>query len=204
MKACILEGILLKKSWTGKMSKEKQELREAITNKRRGLPRDVIVEKSRRIIDRLKEIEGYKNANTIMSYISLDVEVDTKELIKDELIKQNKVMLVPFVEENKINISKLDNFENLVKGKFGVFEPKKKERYDDKIDLIIVPGVVFDEKGSRIGFGRGYYDKLLSELKDPLKIGLAFEEQIVDFLPTEEHDMPVDIIITEKRVINCK
>ncbi|MBW2981671.1 5-formyltetrahydrofolate cyclo-ligase [Candidatus Woesearchaeota archaeon] len=180
----------------------KELIREKINLTRKNLSKEIIAEKSKKIIESLIKLEEYNNASTIMPYISLNIEVDTKEFIKKELLK-GKNIVVPFVEDENIQISRLNNFENLVQGKFGVLEPEKKERYDGKIDLVIIPGIAFDEKGSRIGFGKGYYDKFLERFKDSLKIGLAFEEQIVDFVPSEEHDQPVDIIITEKRVIKC-
>ena len=198
---CILGEILQKKSLTGKMSKQK--IREKVNLARKSLSKELIGEKSRKIIESLTKLEEYLNAETIMHYISLDIEVDTKEFIKNELLK-GKSIVVPFVEEDNIQVSRLNSFEDLAEGKFGVLEPMKKEKHDGKIDLVIVPGVAFDEKGSRIGFGKGYYDRFLEKFRDSLKIGLAFEEQIVDFVPAKEYDHPVDIIITEKRVIRCR
>ena len=85
---------------------------------------------------------------------------------------------------------------------YGILEPVKIiEKSPNKIDLIIVPGIGFDKRGNRLGHGKGYYDKLLRKLKT-IKIGLAFELQIVDQIPTDENDVPVDLIITEERIIN--
>ena len=181
----------------------KQDIRDKINLVRNNLSRNIVAEKSRKIIENLINLKEYNDAETIMPYISLNIEADTKEFIKDELLK-GKSIVVPFVEEGGIQVSKLNDFENLIKGKYGVLEPMKKEKHNDKIDLVIVPGVAFDEKGSRIGFGKGYYDKFLERFKDSLKIAFAFEEQIVDNVPSEEHDVKVDMIITEKRIIRCK
>lgn len=182
---------------------DKQEIREKVNTERKTLHPSVISEKSRKIIEILKSLDEYNDAETIMPYLSLDIEVDTKEFIKNELINKNKTIIIPFVEENDIKISRLDDFKNLDQGKFGVLEPIKKEKHEGKIDLIIVPGVAFDSKGSRIGFGKGYYDRFLQENKEALKVALAFEEQIVDSIPAELHDISVDMIITEKRVVRC-
>ena len=180
----------------------KDEIREKINLVRKNLSKEVIAEKSKKIVDALIKLKEYADAETIMPYISLNIEVDTKEFIKNELLKGRRVV-VPFVEGDDIQVSELNELD-LIEGKFGVLEPMKKELYEGKIDVVIVPGVAFDENGSRIGFGKGYYDKFLEKFKDSLRIGLAFEEQIVDFIPSEEHDKSVDMIITEKRIIKCQ
>ncbi len=180
----------------------KELIREKINLVRKSLSKEIITEKSKRIIETLTKLEEYNNASVIMPYISLNIEVDTRDFIKNELSR--KTIVVPFVEEGNIQVSMLKDFSNLNEGEFGVLEPIKKDKYDGKIDIVIVPGVAFDENGGRIGFGKGYYDKFLNKFKDSLKIALAFEEQIVNEIPVQEHDESVDMIITEKRVIRCK
>lgn len=184
------------------MNKDKHLIREKINSARKNLPEKS--QKSKAIIETLKKLDEFKTAKTIMPYLSLDIEVDTKEFIKNELSEQKRTVLVPFIEKDNIQISKLSDFKALTQGKFGVLEPLKKEICNEKIDIIIVPGVAFDKHGSRIGFGKGYYDRFLEKYKNSLKIGLAFEDQLVNFIPKEQHDKPVDIIITEKRVVRYK
>lgn len=181
----------------------KKQIREKIRSVRKNIPKEVISEKSRKIICALEELDEFRKASTIMPYLSLDIEVDTIEFIKKELKEQKRTMVVPFVKEDNIQVSRLSDFNDLSNGKFGVLEPIKKEEFKGKIDMILVPGIAFDQNGSRIGFGKGFYDRFLKNHKRALKIGLAFEEQIVDNIPIEEHDMPVDIILTEKRTIRC-
>jgi len=176
----------------------KQEIRERVGLIRKNLS-DVGV-RSNSIINKLVGLKEYNDALVVMSYISLDIEVDTKEFIKNELLKK-KSIVVPFIEEGNIKVSKLNDLD-LVEGGFKVLEPKKKEKYDGKIDLVVVPGIAFDLNGARVGFGKGFYDKFLSGFNG-LKIGLAFEEQIVDSIPSEEHDVKMDMIITDKRTIRC-
>ena len=186
------------------MSNEKKRIREGISIIRKNLSREIIAEKSKKIIETLINLEEYRKAITIMSYVSLDIEVDTKELIKSELSNQNKKVIVPYIREGYIKASMLRNYNDLSIGEHGVLEPTNKEEYKAGIDLIIIPGVAFDKTGSRIGFGKGYYDKFLKDYDNTHKVALAFEEQIVDNVPSEEHDQKVDIIITEKRIIRCK
>jgi len=184
------------------MSKDK--IRERIKEVRRSLPQEVILDKSRKIIATLTKLKEFADAKTIMPYVSLGVEVNTRELIKDELSKKEKTVVVPYIEGDIIKVTKLKEFNELAEAKYEILEPVNKKKYKRNIDLILVPGVAFDKNGSRIGFGKGYYDKFLKKFTNSIKIALAFEEQIVDFVPCERHDKPVDMIITEKRIIRCE
>ena len=97
----------------------------------------------------------------------------------------------------------MERWDDLKISSYGILEPKKdkiKNISSDKIDLIIVPGVAFDLKGNRMGHGKGYYDRFLNLVKST-SIGLAFEFQIIENIPVESHDKPIDMIITEKRII---
>ena len=96
-----------------------------------------------------------------------------------------------------------DKFEKIkfTKGKYGIFENSISTTIIDKIDLLIIPGIAFDLKGYRIGYGKGYYDRFLSLGKSKCIMGLSYESQIINEIPNNEHDIPVDIIITEKRII---
>lgn len=95
--------------------------------------------------------------------------------------------------------------KNLQKGRFGILEPKNKIRLKSfsKIAAVIVPGIAFDKKGNRLGFGKGYFDKFLKKIKsDALKIGLAFSFQVLKKIPTTKNDIKMDFIITEKEIID--
>jgi 5-formyltetrahydrofolate cyclo-ligase len=184
----------------------KNKIRARINAERKKLSSAAIAEKSRKIIALLRQLKEYSNANVIMTYVSLEFEPDTKEFIKEELKAGRKKILVPFTDsgsQKRIYAAHLQDFDALVPGAFGILEPEIKKRYDGKIDAVLVPGVAFDEKGNRIGRGKGCYDEFLARHNNVLKIGLAFEQQIAARVPFEGHDMPVDIIITEARVIIC-
>ena len=181
----------------------KNKIREEMHNIRNNLHDDHVSEKSLQIIKNLTSLKEFSNAKTVMSYVSFKNEVNTKDLLKNELDKRDKKLLVPFMENDEIKVSLLNNYNDLSKGQFGILEPVKKELFNDKIDMILVPGIAFDGKGSRIGFGNGFYDKFLENHKNSLKIGLAFENQIVGSVPNEIHDKKMDMIITEKRIIRC-
>lgn len=189
---------------------DKKILRRNILSKRAALGKDGNISLSKKIINKLIDTEYYKNANTIMCYISFGSEINTHEFIRN-CIKDGKRIVVPvtFHEPREMKPSQILSFDELEPGYFNILTPKKEFiRYIDpkEIDLIIVPGAVFDRKGYRIGFGGGYYDRFLADkINDKsTKISVAFHLQIIDQVPKEEHDVPVDIIITEKEIINCK
>ena len=163
--------------------------------------------KSRKIWKRLRSTVFFKEAKTVMFYVSVKKEVDTHFMIRRSM-KMGKNVVVPFSCIKKVTLipSKLENFDtDLKKGNFGILEPKKdKLRKVNKkiIDLVVVPGVVFDKAGSRLGFGAGYYDRFLKKMLLRTKfLGLAYDFQIVNKLPNEKHDIFMDAILTDKRVI---
>jgi 5-formyltetrahydrofolate cyclo-ligase len=128
-------------------------------------------------------------------------------MIKDCLAnKKNVIVPITDKKNKRLILSKLEKWDDLSPGVYNILEPRKekiKEASIDEIDLIIVPGVGFDEKGNRIGHGIGFYDKLLKDSKSKF-IGLAFEFQVIKNIPIEKHDIKMDKIVTEKRIIICK
>ena len=114
------------------------------------------------------------------------------------------VVPISDVENKRLILSKLNNWKDLKEGAYNILEPKRINENIislDKIDLIIVPGIGFDLNGNRIGHGKGYYDRLLEKSKNSINIGLSFEPQIIDNIQIKNQDIPVDKIITEKRII---
>ena len=140
-------------------------------------------------------------------YLDLPYEVNTQKIIK-RCLSVNKVVVLPaFVEEKrKTSLMKIDNMTtDLIPGPRGVLEPdpgRCKLVPLENIDIAIIPGIAFDEKGGRIGTGKGYYDKLIPDLSvTTRKVALSLECQILQQVPMESHDKHVDIIITEDRII---
>jgi len=186
----------------------KADLRKAILAKRNLLTTQEIASKSLKIKKKLFNLVEFKEANFISFYISFRSEVKTHEMIKEALMLGKRIG-VPIVEsEKKLSLSELKEFDNeLEMGKFGILEPKFRYRREvnlEEVELVIVPGIVFDKNGNRIGYGGGYYDYLLSKMKGVSFIGLAYELQIVHQVPVEDYDIPVHKIITEDRIITCK
>lgn len=184
----------------------KEEVRRQLKKTREEKTELFVNQKTEKIHSTLYSFSLYNQSSSILFYISFNNEVNTHPLIKKAL-SQNKHVLVPVSEPktHTLKISRLMNFADLSPGTYGILEPKKENRIMvsiDQIDLIIVPGVGFDEQGHRIGQGGGYYDWLLSKSKAP-SIALAFEFQMQKNIPIEPHDQTVQYIITEDRIITC-
>ena len=157
----------------------------------------------------LQLIESMPN-HTIFIYVNCRSEVDTITLI-EKLLASGKTVTVPLVDISSKSMRAvwIDDLENdLVSGCFGTLEPKENivfERTIDPltIDIIVLPGSVFDLDGGRIGYGGGFYDRFLAtEIQPKVKrIAFAFDMQIKDRIPQKVHDEPVDIIVSEKRIV---
>ena len=189
------------------MAQMKQKLRENILEIRGNLSKKEVFEKSKSIKNKLFEMKEFKEADSILFYVSYDNEVFTHGMIK-ECMSMEKKAIVPksITKDNTLILSELVDWNDLEIGSYNILEPKSKSIKEvsiNLIDLIVVPGVGFDESGHRIGHGKGYYDDLLKNSKKASHIGLAFEFQIVDKIPAERHDFPVDKIVTEERFIDC-
>lgn len=180
----------------------KKSIRKELLEKRDLLKKQEVIEKSREIKEKVSLMPEFINAKTIAFYVSFNKEVFTHSMIK-ELLGEKRI-LAPKVTRRKIDFYEINNFNELKPGKFNILEPVNLNKVSyDKIDLVIVPGVAFDKKGHRIGYGYGMYDRLLKRIECK-KIGLAFDLQIVTKIPKERFDVAVDKIITEKEVIDCQ
>lgn len=157
-----------------------------------------INKKSLNIIKTLQSHVLYQNSQKTLFYYPIKNEVDLLPLLQKN---DGKTKLLPKIRNNCLSIHKISNEKDLVDGVYNTKEPHElcEMVEEQEIDLILVPGIVFDKKGNRLGYGKGYYDRLLKTLSCP-KIGLAFEQQISDYIPTEPHDQKMDLIITEKNI----
>lgn len=147
-----------------------------------------------KICQNLREQEIYSTLSNIFCYYSFGSEVSTHSLFKDN----TKNWYIPRVNGDYLDVCRY-NSDCLESNSFGIMEPHCKICHsDDKLDAVILPGLSFDKKGGRLGYGKGYYDKFLNGLSyNPLKIAFVPEELLVDEVPTEKHDCKVNIIITQ-------
>ena len=185
----------------------KIQIREDISQMMAALSESKIAEKTRAIEARLFEFANFLEAKIALLYVNGDYEVQTENIIKQSYAYKKIVVLPAFDPEKfEMNLMKVDQFaKELVPGPRNVLEPNKnrcKTVPMERIDIAIIPGLAFDEKGGRIGSGKGYYDRLIPKLAiTTRKVALTFEEQIVPQIPMESHDKHVDIIITDRRII---
>ena len=178
----------------------KNQLRKAILSIRNSLLKKEVKQKSEEITQRLEKFSLFKQAKNIFSYVSFGNEVNTHEIIKKYL--GQKQIIVP-ITQKEIILCRLNSFDDLKQGRFGIPEPKTVEKIEYwKIDLALVPGIVFDISGSRIGFGHGYYDQILKKMMIP-KVALCYDFQVKEKIPSDPHDVKMDYIITEKRLIDA-
>ena len=181
----------------------KDILRESMRKKRRLLPPDFIQQSSDKIKDTVLSLKDIKNAQLIMVYLSAFKEPDTFNLIS-ELLDSGKEICVPITDMDTFTITpaRLVSLDNLTRGAYGISEPKEFISVPtSEIDVALIPGIAFTASGDRLGFGKGYYDRFLKNFNGT-KIGIGYDFQITDKIPSDEHDIGMDMIITEKRLYN--
>jgi len=185
----------------------KSQIREEIAEKFAALTPNEIAEKTKAIENRLFDLANFLEAKITLLYVNNEHEVLTENILK-RAYSYNKIVVLPVynTENFEMELKKVDNLEkDLNPGPRDILQPDEsrcKVVPIDKIDIAIIPAVALDEKGGRIGSGKGYYDRLIPRLAiTTRKVALAFEVQIIPQVPIESHDKHVDIIITEDRVI---
>jgi 5-formyltetrahydrofolate cyclo-ligase len=186
---------------------KKQEIRNEMTRLIAERPPGTLAAKTKAVEDRLFEFANYLEARIALLYMPIPPEVDTREIIKRSYM-YNKIIILPAfdAEAFRMTLMKVDDPDkDLVQGPRGNLEPNPKRCKTvplDCLDIAIIPGLAMDEKGGRIGSGKGYYDRLIPDLPiTTRKVGLIFEDQIIPVVPMESHDKHVDIVVTEKRII---
>lgn len=179
----------------------KSELRKRILTMRNNMKKEDVDHNSRIIKDKIIELDIYKQSKVVFIYMDFNNEVKTSNFIK-HMLSVGKRVVIPYTDTiNTLLIpSEITGEEDLKFNSFGYYEPKNMSPVNiEEIDMVIVPGVVFDKYLNRIGFGKGYYDKILDKLKPSAKkAAVAHEFQVLEEIPTEDHDVKMDMIITEK------
>ncbi len=155
------------------------------------------------IQEKLFSLDVFNKAVSVCIYVSTPTEVDTTSMI-DQALGMGKRVLVPLsnLENKELELYEIKNRqEYLTRGTFGIMEPipgKARLASTSEVDCVIVPGVVFDRAGHRIGHGKGFYDRFLDRLPAGIgKIGLSFSFQVISKIPNESHDKPLDIVLTD-------
>jgi len=185
----------------------KAELRRAVLARRDAIPAERRAELSAAIFATVVALEAFQRARTVLAYCSFGSEPVTDPFLR-AVLDRGKSLALPRVrrETRSLDVYRVsDPGRELRPGVWGIREPDPAACAPvplGALDLVVVPGVVFDVRGGRIGYGAGYYDRLLRGLaEDVALVAAAFEVQIVDEVPMEPHDRPIDRIVTERRVI---
>ncbi len=186
----------------------KQELRNQALALRSQLSADQRYLKSVAAVNRVKSLPAYRQAGTVMLYLNFRDEVETTILVEDALASGKRVVVPLCNRDRTITPMEIANLQDdLQFGTWGIREPKT-DRCSPidpaEIDLVLVPGVAFDLKGNRLGYGAGYYDRFIPLLRPGVPLAaLAFEVQILPDMRPEAHDRSMNMVITEDRIINC-
>lgn len=158
---------------------------------------------SRQAQQRLMSLEIFAQAGCIALYAPIRNEVDTR-LLFEEALRLGKRVLYPKVCGDEMRFHEVTATDDLEQGSFGIPEPcvAGAGYMPDEADLIVVPGVAFDLNGHRIGFGKGYYDRCLFGLrKQPVLVGLCHDFQLLEQIPSEGHDIRMQYLVTDQRII---
>ena len=200
------------------MKTEKLNLRERIkqTLREQNEDKHYCNFQSQKALIELYNFDLFKKASCVLSFVSYGTEIKTNQLL-DIILNENKMLCLPRTENEKMEFYYINSDEDFSEqteiGEYGITVPKSNQ---DKLDinsipdktLIIIPGLAFDERGNRLGKGKGYYDKFLAELLSTSEkekilgiVGYCYDFQIIDKVITEPNDIPVDYIISDKRIV---
>jgi 5-formyltetrahydrofolate cyclo-ligase len=192
-------------SYMNKLQAEKKAIRASVLNARDAMPPDQRARESMKMCELIIASTPYQRATTVLAYASFGGEFDTSFLLQ-RVLTDKKNLVMPRIDNDmqRLQLHRVNHLNELVAGGWGIREPHAEAKIvmPNEIDFILVPGVAFDSAGFRIGYGKGFYDKLLSSVSlASTRLSAAFDCQIIDAVPNEAHDQRVDIIITPTQKI---
>ena len=180
----------------------KRELRSRMRSVRKVLPREAALLRSTAAAARVCELPEFMNARTVVGFSAIHKELDPLPLLQNARAAGKRVGL-PRVDGERLELHEVDDLASLVPGAFGVSEPNESAPRiaPQEVDLVLVPGLAFDPRGHRLGYGRGFYDRLLPLLTRAFSVALGYDFQLVAELPNELHDVPVHCIVSDARCL---
>jgi len=189
------------------MFDEKKQLRKLLRSQRRSLSPAEVTAKGRLIAERLRPFPPFQQTRTLVLYSANENEVQT-ETIWQEAAAQGKAVYYPRITADRANLEFVRRYpgERLIPGTFGILIPSGEDLLSGlrKTDVVLTPGVGFDRQGHRLGRGKGYYDRAFQGvLSEGLRVALAYEFQIIAYIPAVAHDERVQYIVTEVELIDC-
>jgi 5-formyltetrahydrofolate cyclo-ligase len=181
----------------------KRSIRSRFLAERRSRPHAICVAASREIQQRFLLSSLFGDAGCLALYSAIHNEVGT-DAVAEHALELGKTLVYPRTTDDHLEFVRVRARADMVTGRFGVLEPQGGELVPvEKLDLVVVPGVVFDSSGHRLGYGRGFYDRALSGCRaDCAKVGFAYDFQLVTTLPAAQHDKRLSALVTESRILN--
>ena len=174
---------------------DKKELRSKIRAQKRAMTEEQIVSASRRLGEMFAATEQYRNAKTIYGYLPYNQEVRTVPML-EQAIRDGKRVAVPKIYGNDMKFIYMEDLSAVALGYAGIPEPIADGPVaEDPTALVLMPGMAFTEKGDRMGYGGGFYDKFLASEPEHPTVALCYDFQMVEELPTEQYDIPVDCVL---------
>lgn len=192
----ILKELAAKKPKT--VSDEKTNVRNKMKELKSHLSEIQKHAESVQVFEKIESYPEFQNAKTILIYWSMPDELPTHNFVVKW--SKEKQMLLPVVKDNDMFIQPFSGRDKLVQGRYGIWEPEAQKTYEQQIDLVIVPGIAFDKRKTRLGRGKGYYDRYFMNGKIP-KWGVCFDVQLMEKIPSEQFDVKMDKIITSSFTI---
>ncbi|AJM92182.1 5-formyltetrahydrofolate cyclo-ligase [Nitrosopumilus piranensis] len=180
----------------------KKSIRNILLEKRDATSFDLMKIASQKINKKLKKIKEFRDAQKIGAYYPIGSEILTQDIIQ-ELLSNGKDVFLPRITDKNIEFKKITDFSSLEKGSFDIMEPKIECETENNLDVILVPTVGITAKGIRLGYGHGFYDRFLAKHKTTT-ISLTLEKQVVKNIPKSDHDMLIDWIVTEDRIVETQ
>lgn len=174
---------------------DKRELRKSIRAKKQAMSDSEIIDKSQKLTAEFLKTSEYLNATAIYGYLSYNQEVRTETILEQALLDGKRVA-VPKIFGEEMRFIYITEMDQIAPGYKGIPEPIADEPVAKDLNaLVLMPGIAFTEKGGRIGYGGGFYDRFLAKEPDHNTVALCYDFQILDALPVEEYDIPVDKVI---------
>ncbi len=183
---------------------EKKRLRAQLRQRRSAIPEDERTQKNVLIHQNLMSLDAVERAETVFCYLAYLSEVETKEILS-VLLAHGCTLAVPKIIDHELMVAApFSGWDELENDRYGILTPVSERSLTGPFDIAITPGLGFTLQGARLGYGRGYYDRWFSKHQVGVKIGLAFEAQLIDEIPTEQTDIAIDILVTENQVVDLR
>jgi 5-formyltetrahydrofolate cyclo-ligase len=190
---------------TGEQVGPKTALREQMRVIRGAIPPNERARRASLVEERLLGLEEFRVAHMVLLFYSFGSEVATRGIARHILAK-GKRLLFPYLTPRGMEAAEVRPGDPLVQSGYGPREPSRRHPLDpDEVDLVVTPGLAFDRRGFRLGYGGGHYDRYLSRLRpETIRIGLAYGDQLIDHVPDEPSDQKVHLVVTESEVVDCR